>query len=746
MRQQPLRRRRLLRPGLRAAPAEAARCRRRWAMHARSPNGGDDPREHVRDPSPRRPAAPTASATARAAAAGTGPAPSAPPSAARATSTRPSPPAAPPGRASRPTRSTCVPFACNGSKCFGACTVDANCSPGNVCIGNSCGKKPHGAFCSAGAECVSGNCAQGVCCATACASACRSCALSGTMGPAPTSPPNSPDPAQICVDMTGTCGTNGRCAGRRLPAVRAGDALRGRELPGRRHHADARVDLRRRRHLRHAACELLLPVQVRRRRRASRPAPPTPTARRPNVCNSGSCGLQAARRQLRRPGGLPERASARRASAARPPAPPAACRARWSATSAPASRSPPVARIPRGSAPRGGRGELRQDRFLRRRRRLPAATRPAPSAPPPSCPNGVDHGDARPHLRRRRHLPPADDAVVRHLRVQRQHLQRRLRRRRRLRARQRLQRRRVRTEAPRPAVRRPPANATAATASRASAARPPCAATASRATSPAWRASCNPVGADEMEPHGGCTPNPPAGSTASATATAPAATPPPPPAAGPPRAAGPRSRRSATATARAAACRPPTSCAPFACGARRLPHHLRRRRRLRRRLHLHVGLCTNLKANGAACVAGTECFSGNCTEGFCCASASCASCNSCAVAGKQGTCQPVPAGPGPDRGLPACRRRPAGPPGAATGPAVRDLSGGHHLHAVDLRRGDADGAAPAAPPHQCTSQMTIARRSPATAAARARPAVPTPPTALPAFTCNAPACEPLLSP
>src|SRR4029079_14314090 len=81
-----------------------------------------------------------------------------------------------------------------------------------VCQGNSCGLKPPGAFCSDRAECTSGNCAQGVCCSTACASACRSCALSGSMGTCTNVPVKSPDPAQTCVNMTGTCLTNGRGA------------------------------------------------------------------------------------------------------------------------------------------------------------------------------------------------------------------------------------------------------------------------------------------------------------------------------------------------------------------------------------------------------------------------------------------------------------------------------------------------------------------------------------------------------
>jgi hypothetical protein len=53
------------------------------------------------------------------------------------------------------------------------------------------------------------------------------------------------------------------------------------------------------------------------------------------------------------------------------------------------------------------------------------------------------------------------------------------------------------------------------------------------------------------------------------------------------------------------------------------------------------GTCTNLAPNGTACTANATCGSGHCTDGVCCGSASCGSCNSCAVAGKQGTCAPL---------------------------------------------------------------------------------------------------------
>jgi hypothetical protein len=51
--------------------------------------------------------------------------------------------------------------------------------------------------------------------------------------------------------------------------------------------------------------------------------------------------------------------------------------------------------------------------------------------------------------------------------------------------------------------------------------------------------------------------------------------------------------------------------------------------------------CTNLKPNGSTCTGAAECISGHCTEGYCCGVAACTSCNSCAVAGKQGTCSPI---------------------------------------------------------------------------------------------------------
>jgi hypothetical protein len=116
------------------------------------------------------------------------------------------------GRCVAPDASACAPFACNGARCFVACTTDANCAAGTVCSDHSCGLKPNGAFCADKRECTSGSCAQGVCCATGCASACKSCALPSSMGICTNVPDGQPDPTGTCLDAGAqTCGNNGKC-------------------------------------------------------------------------------------------------------------------------------------------------------------------------------------------------------------------------------------------------------------------------------------------------------------------------------------------------------------------------------------------------------------------------------------------------------------------------------------------------------------------------------------------------------
>src|SRR5205814_6954684 len=49
-------------------------------------------------------------------------------------------------------------------------------------------------------------------------------------------------------------------------------------------------------------------------------------------------------------------------------------------------------------------------------------------------------------------------------------------------------------------------------------------------------------------------------------------------------------------------------------------------------------------APGAPCASDSECGSGVCAQGVCCATACTGLCQSCAVPGSMGTCSPVPAG------------------------------------------------------------------------------------------------------
>jgi len=112
-----------------------------------------------------------------------------------------------------PRSQSCAPFACNGNKCFDACTQDKNCVPPNVCNGNSCGKKMNGASCNNGPlECISQICAQGICCATACDGVCKSCALTNSRGTCTNLPAGQADSTNTCVDQgAASCGNNGKC-------------------------------------------------------------------------------------------------------------------------------------------------------------------------------------------------------------------------------------------------------------------------------------------------------------------------------------------------------------------------------------------------------------------------------------------------------------------------------------------------------------------------------------------------------
>jgi len=109
----------------------------------------------------------------------------------------------------------CGAFACNaaGTSCLTICSTDSDCIAPNICNAGQCTKKPLAAPCGGGNECASGLCQQGVCCSSSCTGTCRSCALSGTAGTC-TFVPVGADPLNQCDDNGApTCGTDGSCDG-----------------------------------------------------------------------------------------------------------------------------------------------------------------------------------------------------------------------------------------------------------------------------------------------------------------------------------------------------------------------------------------------------------------------------------------------------------------------------------------------------------------------------------------------------
>ena len=382
--------------------------------------------------------------------------------------------------------------------------------------------------------------------------------------------------------------------GGRLPEVRRRARRAGPRPARRRRPVHGRVDLRRRRHLRHARADRLLPVPLRRRAPARRPAPPTPTARSPAVCINGSCGLKptgaacadkneclsgfceqgvcCATRLHRRLQVVRAAGVARHLQQRRRPAPPT-CMARC--------------------ADQGAR-QLRHRRLLRRQAAPAASTAPAPSAPAPSCPTEPVDADQRPHLRRPGRLPGGDDHRLRAVRLQRhaRACNAACTQRRRLPAAQHLRSADQplrQQEAPRPVVRRRRRLPDRQLLRRRRLLRQPARARSARpATSARSAGNCANVPARHAEPHSRCAASPPCGNTGACNG------------------AGACQLAATTGVVRhavvlrldlhadlalqrhAARCAAPTpsSCSPYVCGTQRVQDQLHGRRRLRRAVHL----------------------------------------------------------------------------------------------------------------------------------------------------------------
>ena len=139
------------------------------------------------------------------------------------------------GQCVAPDSLPCSPYVCNGTRCFNACTTDAQCLTPNTCDGNSCGMKDARRHRARRAdECQSNFCAQGVCCDKACAGACKSCALAARSAPARTSPPARTIPPASARTQDAVDAAARTASARRAPARSTRRARPARPRPARR--------------------------------------------------------------------------------------------------------------------------------------------------------------------------------------------------------------------------------------------------------------------------------------------------------------------------------------------------------------------------------------------------------------------------------------------------------------------------------------------------------------------------------
>jgi len=539
---------------------------------------------------------------------------------------------------------SCVPYVCNGSKCFGSCTADANCSTGKFCVGNSCGPKPIGALCSAGGECGSGNCAQGVCCATACATACKSCALSATRGACTNVPASSPDPAQTCIDKPGTCDTNGKCEAGACQRYAPGTPCGGASCPGTGFTltpasscdgAGACVTPP------NSSCyPFMCGVAA---------CKSTCTAdgdcASPNVCNGGSCGPRPIGASCAAPSDCGSGFCAQGVCCM------TACTGSCTscALTGTVGTCKPVAAggtDPKGQCTVDGAATCGQTGLCDGAGGCQVYAAGTQCASP-TCPTGSatatlartcdGAGVCRPAMMQScgayacngttcngacaGNGDCAPGNVCNNGMCGLKHL----------------------GQLCGAGSECDSGNCTDGVCCTTG----PCGSCRSCNVA-SLAGSCQPVPDGDMEPHGGCTASTTCGFTGKcdgngACRNAPATT-----SCNPAMCSGSTFKPIGNCDGAGACSQPSMSCSPFACGATSCRTMCTIDTDCASGFTCMSNTCTNLKANGAVCGAGAECFSSNCTEAHCCdkSAAACGSCHSCAVAGQIGTCTSVPAGGG----------------------------------------------------------------------------------------------------
>jgi hypothetical protein len=112
----------------------------------------------------------------------------------------------------------CAPYACSNGACQGACSTNAQCAGGFVCLMGVCVTPiANGGTCTMATQCASGNCVDGVCCNTPCVGLCQACSVTkkgngtdGVCGPIVV----GADPDNECMQQAAaSCGQTGTCDG-----------------------------------------------------------------------------------------------------------------------------------------------------------------------------------------------------------------------------------------------------------------------------------------------------------------------------------------------------------------------------------------------------------------------------------------------------------------------------------------------------------------------------------------------------